>query len=66
MIWVLADRDASGWTGALLSQPAAWSVPLAFVVMIAVSRATPHRVPVHARRFMVRLHAPEVLELDRD
>ena len=65
VIWVLADGDATGWVGALLSQPAAWSVPLAFAVMVVVSRATPHRVPAHARRFMVRLHAPEVLELDR-
>ena len=65
VVWVLADGSASGWSGALLSQPAAWSVPLAFAVMVLVSRLTPQRVPAHARRFMVRLHTPEVLELDR-
>ena len=65
VIWVLADGTASGWGGALLSQPAAWSVPLAFAVMVGVSRATATRVPAHARRFMVRLHTPEVLQLDR-
>lgn len=65
VVWVLTDGTASGWAGALLSQPAAWSVPLAFAVMIGVSLATSARVPAHTRRFMVRLHTPEVLELDR-
>ncbi|WP_275693452.1 hypothetical protein [Nocardioides sp. TF02-7] len=51
-----------GWPGALLEHPAAWSVPLAFAVMVLVSLATPGRVPLHARRFLVRLHTPEVLE----
>jgi hypothetical protein len=31
----------TGWSGALLSQPAAWSVPFGFVVMIGVSLLTP-------------------------
>ena len=31
----------NGWIGALLAQPAAWTVPMAFAVMIAVSLATP-------------------------
>jgi cation/acetate symporter len=65
VVWVLADGSASGWGGVLLSQPAAWSVPLAFAVMVGVSRATASRVPLHTRRFMVRLHTPEVLQLDR-
>ena len=65
VVWVLADGTASGWVGVLLSQPAAWSVPLAFAVMVLVSRATAGRVPAHTRRFMVRLHTPEVLQLDR-
>ncbi len=65
VVWVLADGAATGWVGVLLSQPAAWSVPLAFAVMVGVSRATGRRVPAHTRRFMVRLHTPEVLELDR-
>ncbi len=65
VVWVLADGATSGWVGVLLSQPAAWSVPLAFAVMVGVSRATVGRVPAHTRRFMVRLHTPEVLELDR-
>jgi Na+(H+)/acetate symporter ActP len=62
---VLADGDGDGFGAVLLSQPAAWSVPLAFVTMIGVSLLTASRVPTHTRRFMVRLHAPETLQLDR-
>ena len=50
-----------GWAGALLAQPAAWSVPVAVLVMVAVSLATADREPAHARRFLVRLHTPESL-----
>ena len=57
-----ADR---GWVDVLLTQPAAWSVPLAFASMVLASRLTAGRVPAHARRFMVRLHTPEAVELDR-
>jgi cation/acetate symporter len=61
----IADSDRAGWAGALVSQPAAWTVPLGFVVMIAVSLATPHRMAPGVIRTMVRLHTPEQLELDR-
>ena len=54
-----------GWAGALLAQPAAWSMPLAFVVMVVVSLFTPREIPTGVRRIMVRLHTPESLELDR-
>ncbi|RBY93831.1 cation acetate symporter [Blastococcus sp. TBT05-19] len=54
-----------GWTGALLGQPAAWTVPLASLVMVGVSLATPRRLPPHAARTMVRLHTPEAVQLDR-
>ncbi len=55
-----------GWPGALLSQPAAWTVPVAFATMVVVSLLTP--VPAAARtssRTMVRLHTPEAVALDR-
>ncbi|RBQ14004.1 cation acetate symporter [Spongiactinospora rosea] len=55
----------SGWAGALLAQPAAWTVPIAFVVMIVVSLATPGKVPADVTRTMVRLHAPEGLNVNR-
>ncbi len=56
---------ADGWVEILLRRPAAWSVPLSFLVMVAVSRATRRSAPLHVRRFMVRLHTPEVVDLDR-
>ncbi|HLL66762.1 MAG TPA: cation acetate symporter [Micromonosporaceae bacterium] len=52
-----------GWPGALLAQPAAWSVPLAFLVMIGVSLATRSRVPTNVASTMLRLHAPDALRL---
>jgi cation/acetate symporter len=54
-----------GWAGALLAQPAAWTVPVAFVVTVVVSLATPSRIPRGTARTMVRLHTPENLVLDR-
>lgn len=44
-----------GW----LAQPAAWTVPAAFAVMVLVSRATKQRVPASVTRLMTRLHVPE-------
>ncbi len=66
---VLATLGRAGGQGlgtALLAQPAAWTVPTAFVTMVVVSRLTPDRVPAGLRRVMVRLHAPETLDLDRE
>jgi cation/acetate symporter len=42
-----------------LAQPAAWTVPAAFAVMVVVSRATVQRVPTTMARVMTRLHTPE-------
>jgi len=50
-----------GWAGALLTQPAAWTLPTTFLVMAVVSLATPKRIPRGTARTMVRLHAPEAL-----
>ena len=63
--WTLAASHSPGWTTALLGQPAAWSVPASFVTMVVVSRLTAASVPAHAGRFMVRLHTPEAVELQR-
>ncbi len=57
--------ELSGWPGVLLAQPAAWTVPLAFLVMIVVSRLTASRVPKNVGRTMLLLHAPESLGLGR-
>jgi Na+(H+)/acetate symporter ActP len=61
----LVGWEVGGWGGVLLAQPAAWTVPLAFLTMVVVSRATEARVPTHVGRFMVRLHTPEAVQLDR-
>lgn len=61
VLYVIAEPERGGWSDALLAQPAAWSVPLAFAVMIAVSLATKSRRPAGAARFLMRLHVPEEL-----
>jgi cation/acetate symporter len=54
-----------GWPATLLAQPAAWTVPVAFAVMVLVSLGTRGSRPAGIGRIMVRLHAPETLDLDR-
>jgi Na+(H+)/acetate symporter ActP len=53
----------TGWPATLVAQPAAWSVPLAFAVMMAVSVATRRRTPQDVGSMMLRLHAPDTLRL---
>lgn len=50
-----------GWVSVLIGQPAAWTVPLAFLVMVLVSRATRSRLPATLGSTMLRLHAPDAL-----
>ena len=54
-----------GWPAELLAQPAAWTVPTAFAVMVVTSLLTRDRVPADVARTMLRLHAPEQLGLAR-
>jgi len=61
----MIDAGRGGWLGALLTEPAAWSVPLAFATMIVGSLLSAHRVPANVARTMVRLHTPESLDVDR-
>ena len=63
--WTLVTSGTTGWVAILLGQPAAWSVPSALVTMVVVSRLTRGSVPLHAGRFMVRLHTPEAVDLQR-
>ncbi|WP_410169490.1 sodium:solute symporter family transporter, partial [Actinacidiphila rubida] len=49
-----------GWSAALLEQPAAWTVPVAFAVMVGGSLLTRHRLSEDAvDRVMLRMHLPE-------
>jgi cation/acetate symporter len=53
----------SGWPAQIIGQPAAWTVPLAFAVMLIGSLFTRHRVPADVNATMLRLHAPESVRL---
>ena len=53
----------SGWPAQIIEQPAAWTVPLAFLVMVVGSLLTKRRVPPDIGATMLRLHAPESLRL---
>ena len=57
--------DWEGWFGVVIRQPAAVTVPMAFATMVVVSILTRATVPKHVNLTMVRLHAPENLDLDR-
>jgi Na+(H+)/acetate symporter ActP len=65
VIVTIVAGPGKGWVGALLAQPAAWTVPVAFLVMIFVSLATPRAIAPNVRRTMVRLHTPESVKVDR-
>ncbi|HQR26689.1 MAG TPA: cation acetate symporter [Nocardioides sp.] len=65
VLWTFTAGPGDSWGSALLSQPAAWSVPAAFLTMVVVSRLTASRRSAHVTTFMVRLHTPEAVELDR-
>jgi cation/acetate symporter len=61
VLLTIFGRVHGGWAGALLTQPAAWTLPITFAVMVVVSLATAKRIPPGTARTMVRLHAPEVI-----
>lgn len=52
-----------GWVAEFVEQPAAWTVPLAFLVMVTGSLLTAGRVPHDVGATMLRLHAPESLRI---
>ncbi|MTE13965.1 sodium/solute symporter [Nocardia aurantiaca] len=60
------DRAAGGWPAAVLSYPAAVSVPLAFATMVAVSGFTRGQSAREVARAFARLHAPERLGMGAD
>jgi len=59
----LTGHSYGGLGGAVLSQPALLSVPLAFATMVVASLASER--PAHVARTMVRLHTPEAVMVDR-
>ncbi|WP_067463908.1 sodium/solute symporter [Actinomadura macra] len=53
-----------GWPRELLAEPSALTVPIAFLVMIVVSRLTRRRLRPGIASVMVRMHAPESVRPD--
>jgi cation/acetate symporter len=63
VLWTVLGGSTPGWAQPLVGQPAAWTVPLAFTVMIAVSLGTRDQIPEGVGSIMLRLHAPDALRL---
>jgi Na+(H+)/acetate symporter ActP len=55
----LVGVGKTGWPAVLLSEPAIWTVPLAFVTMVVLSLATPRAVPPDVIQKLLALHLPE-------
>jgi Na+(H+)/acetate symporter ActP len=55
-----------GWAAPLFSQPALVTVPVAFLTVILVSRATQRTLPTDVNRIRLRMHAPDRLGFIRD
>jgi Na+(H+)/acetate symporter ActP len=55
------DRLLGGWAAAVVGYPAAVTVPLAFLVMVVVSRVTASSKPPDVARIFARMHVPERL-----
>ncbi|HEY6315559.1 MAG TPA: hypothetical protein VIY52_32790 [Streptosporangiaceae bacterium] len=51
----------SGLSAVLLGQPAIWTMPLSFGVMIVVSLRTAHARPRNVEQTLLRMHLPEAL-----
>ncbi|MCW2513927.1 MAG: sodium:solute symporter [Mycobacterium sp.] len=55
------DRWLGGWAAAVVGYPAAFTVPLAFLTMVVVSRLTASSRPPEVARIFARMHVPERL-----
>jgi Na+(H+)/acetate symporter ActP len=63
VLLTIVGVGSSGWPAVLLSEPAIWTVPLAFVTMIVLSLATPRRIPGDVTQQLLALHLPERVRL---
>jgi Na+(H+)/acetate symporter ActP len=61
----MAHQDLAGWTDAVCSYPALWTVPVALATATGVSLATPASVPADIGTKMLVMHTPESLRLAR-
>ncbi len=65
ILTAIALPDLTGWPSALLSQPAAWALPVSAATMVVGSLLTRRRVRPDVGRIMVRLHTPEAVGVNR-
>ncbi len=56
---VMLGPKLTGWPAALLTQPAAWTVPIAFAACIAGSLLSQSKVPADTHARLARMHTPE-------
>jgi cation/acetate symporter len=61
IVATMLGAAARVWSAALLGQPAVWTVPLAFIVMIVTSLLTSEAIPPNVELVMLRMHLPEAL-----
>jgi hypothetical protein len=54
------------WAPDVFSQPALITVPVAFLTVILVSKATSAKIPSDVAQIRLRMHAPDNLGLTRD
>jgi hypothetical protein len=54
------------WAPSVFTQPALITVPIAFLTMIVVSKATRRRRPPDVNQILLRLHAPDPLGFIKD
>ncbi|MCL6537741.1 MAG: cation acetate symporter [Acidothermus sp.] len=55
----MAGVGRTGWPAVLLAEPAVWTVPLAFAVIVVVSRLTRWTLPADVTGKLLALHIPE-------
>jgi cation/acetate symporter len=56
---VMLGPKLSGWPSALLAQPAAWTVPIAFIACAIGSLLSPSQIPIDTHARLARMHSPE-------
>jgi Na+(H+)/acetate symporter ActP len=59
VILTMVGVGKTGWPAVLLGEPAIWTVPLAFITMVALSLATPRALPNDVVQKLLALHLPE-------
>jgi Na+(H+)/acetate symporter ActP len=62
----VVSRYTGDWAPSFIRQPALITVPIAFLVVIVVSKATHRRQPSDTSRTLLRMHAPDPLGFIRD